>query len=132
MLRLIGRTDHDLPDDLAVQIDGKVLFEAVEGLCTAFAAMTYVLILDRDAPVRGDVLLETSPARPASWVWFGILPNNLCDGLHDLLQRRLLGGQRLLLRQPALPPCHFLEHQAQGAFSGAGLSPVQVQGGFET
>jgi hypothetical protein len=28
MLRLIGRTDHDLPDDFAVQIDGKVLFEA--------------------------------------------------------------------------------------------------------
>ena len=61
MLWLIGRADHHLPDDFAIQIDGKVLFEAVEGFRTAFATVAYVFILKRDAPVRRDVLRETSP-----------------------------------------------------------------------
>ena len=65
MLRLIGWTDHDLPDDFAIQIYGKMLFEAVEGFGAAFAAVAPVFLLDRDAPVRRDVLLETSPARSA-------------------------------------------------------------------
>src|SRR5262245_39026110 len=51
MLRLIGRADDHLPRDFAIQIHRKVLLEAVEGLRAAFAAVTYVFILDRDAPV---------------------------------------------------------------------------------
>ena len=105
MLRLIGRANHHLPDDFAIQIDRKVFLEAVEGFRTAFAPVAYVFILDRDAPVRRNVVLETSPARSTPRGGLGILGDNLCDGLQDLLQRRLLGGQRLLLRQPALPPC---------------------------
>src|SRR5262249_24822713 len=115
MVRLIGRKDHHLPDDFAIQIDGKVLFKAIEGFCTAFAAVAYVFILDRDAPVRRDVLLEPSSTRSAPRVWLGILCENLRDGLHDLLQRRLLGGPGLLLLQPALPPGHLPPHHGPGA-----------------
>jgi hypothetical protein len=57
MLRLIGRADHHLPDDCASHIDGNVLCEAIEGFHTAFAAVAHGCILDRDAPVRRDVLL---------------------------------------------------------------------------
>src|SRR5215475_5866275 len=64
MLWLIGRPHHHLSDDFAIQIHRKVLFEAVEGFGAAFAAVAYVFILNRDAPVRGNVLLETAPARP--------------------------------------------------------------------
>src|SRR5712691_786097 len=53
MLRLIRRADHYLPSDVALQIHGKVLFEAVEGFGAAFAAVAHIFILDRDAPVRG-------------------------------------------------------------------------------
>src|SRR5688572_5175851 len=132
MLRLIGRTDHHLPDDLAIQIYGKVLLETVEGFGTAFAAVPHILILDRDTSVRRNVRLETSPARSTPWVWLGVLRDNLRDGLHDLLQRRLLGGQGLLLLQPALPSFHFLQDQPQGVFPRAGLSPIQIQCRFET
>ena len=62
MLRLIRRADHHLPGDGAIQIHGKVLFKTVEGFGTAFATVAHVLI-SRDAPVRCDVLLDTSPAR---------------------------------------------------------------------
>ena len=81
MLRLIRRADHHLPGDFAIQIDGKVLFEAVESFGAAFAAVADVLILDRDAPVRRDVLLEPSPARSALRVWLGVLRENLRDGV---------------------------------------------------
>src|SRR5262249_9796837 len=69
MLWLIGRAHHHLPDDFAIQIDSKVLFEAVESFGTAFAAVAYIFIFDRDAPVRRDVLLEPSPARATPRVW---------------------------------------------------------------
>ena len=73
MLRLIGRPDHDLPDDFAIHIDGKVLLEAVEGFCTALAAVAPVLILDREAPVRRDGLRETPAARAPVRIRFGVL-----------------------------------------------------------
>src|SRR5215468_6638488 len=63
MLRLIGRTDDRLPRDFAIQISRQVLLEAVEGFRAAVAAVADVFILDRDAPVRGDVLLEAPPPR---------------------------------------------------------------------
>src|SRR5712691_7472683 len=132
MLRLIRRADHHLPGDFAIQIHGKVFLEAVEGFGAAFAAVAHVFILDRDAPVRRDVLLDTSPARSTLRVWLGVLRDNLCEGIHDLLQRRCLGRQGLLLRQPALPLFHLLQDQAQRALPRAGLPPIQVQCGFET
>ena len=61
MLRLMGRTDYHLPRDFAIPIHRKVLLEAVEGFRAAFAAVADVFILDRDAPVRGDVLLDAPP-----------------------------------------------------------------------
>src|SRR5258706_4936178 len=98
MLRLIGRTAHHLPDDFAIQIHGKMFFEAVEGFGAAFAAVAHVFICNRDAPVRRDVLLETSCARSTSRVWLRVLCDQLRDRLHDLLQRRLPSsrGPRLL------------------------------------
>jgi hypothetical protein len=56
MLWLIGRPHHHLSDDFAIHIHRKVLFEAVESFGAAFAAVAHVLILDRDAPVRRNVL----------------------------------------------------------------------------
>jgi hypothetical protein len=58
MLRLIGRPDAHLSRDFALQISRKVLLEAVEGFRAAFAAVASIFILDRDAPVRGDVRLD--------------------------------------------------------------------------
>ena len=55
-----GRTYH-LPRDFAIPIHRKVLLEAVEGFRAAFAAVADVFILARDAPVRGDVLLDAPP-----------------------------------------------------------------------
>ena len=101
-------------------------FKTVEGFGTAFATVAHVLILDRDAPVRCDVLFDTSPARSTPRVWLGVLHDKLRDGLHDLLQRRCL-SQGVLLLQPALPPFHLLQDQAQRAGACAGLPPIQVQ-----
>src|SRR5262249_28237901 len=58
--------------------------------------------------------------------------SDLGNGLHHLLQRRLLESQNLLLRQPVLPPGHLLQEQAQGAGTCAGLPPIQVQGCLKT
>src|SRR5437764_10063241 len=106
MLRLIRRADHNLPGDFAIQIYGKVLLEAVEGFGAACAAVAHILILDRDASVRRDGLLDTSSARCTRRVWLGVLGGNLRDGLHDLLERRFLDRKGLRLLQPALPPGH--------------------------
>jgi len=45
-----------------------MLCKAVEGFGAAFAAVADVFVLDRNAPVGRDVLLETSGARPTSRV----------------------------------------------------------------
>jgi hypothetical protein len=132
MLGLVRRADHSLPDDFALQIHRKVLLEAIESFGAAFAAVTHVLILEREASVRRDVLLEAPPARPALRVWCGILRDNLGDGLYDLLERRCLRRQGVLLLQPVLPPCHLLQDQAQRVGTRMGLPPIQVQCGFET
>src|SRR4029434_2019279 len=92
---------------------------------------TVVFILDRDAPVRGDVLLDAPPPRLPVRVGFRILRDNLADGLHDLLYRRGLGRQGVLLLQPALPPSHLLQDQAQRTLPRAGLSPIEIQSGFQ-
>src|SRR2546427_2694122 len=73
MLWLIRRADHDLPGDCAIQIHGTVLLKAVEGFGTAFATVAHIVILDRDAPVRRDVLRETPPTRSTLRVWLGVL-----------------------------------------------------------
>src|SRR5262249_17875791 len=124
MLRLIRRADHHLPGDFAIQIHGKVLFKAVEGFGTAFATVAYVLILDRDAPVRRDVLLETSPARSTLRVWLGVLRENLRDGLHDLRQRRMPGPPGLLVLPPELPPCPLHPDTTTPAPPTAGSPPL--------
>src|SRR4029453_2231330 len=126
MLWLIRRADYHLPRVLVMHIHGKVLLKAVEGFGTAFATVAHVLILDRDAPIRHNVLLKTAPARSTLRGWLGVLRDNLRDGLHDLLQRKCLGHQGLLLLQPALPPSHLLQDQAQRTGARAGLPPIQV------
>src|SRR5262249_32976561 len=68
MLRLIGWTDYHLPDDFAIQIHSKMLLKAVEGFGAAFAAVASVFVLDRNAPVGRDVLLEPSSTRSTSRV----------------------------------------------------------------
>jgi hypothetical protein len=115
MLRRIRRADHHLPG------------EAVEGFRAAFAAVAQVLLRDGETPVRRDGLLETSPARSTPRVWRGVVRENLRDGRQDLLQRRVRGRQGLLLLQPALPPGHLLQDQAQRAGAHTGLPPLQVQ-----
>src|SRR5256885_11513753 len=123
MLGLVRRADHHLPRDFAIQIHRKVLLEAIEGFGAAFTTVAHVFILERDASVRCDMLLDTPPSRPSLRVWFSILRDNLGDGLHDLLYRRFLGRQGVLLLQPVLPPCHLLQDQAQRTHPRAGGSP---------
>ena len=60
----MGRTDDHLPRDCALHIHRQVLREAVEGFRAAFAAGADVCILERAAPVRGDVRLDAPPPAP--------------------------------------------------------------------
>ena len=50
---------------------------------------------------------------------------------HDLLDRRGLGRQGVLLLQPALPASYLLQDQAQRTLPRAGLSPIEIQRGFQ-
>ena len=70
--------------------------------------VAHVLILDRDAPVRCDVLLDTPPARstPRSGSVSCMLS---CVMVSMTSQRRCLSRQGVLLLQPALPPFHLLQ-----------------------
>src|SRR2546425_1090519 len=65
LLWLVRRTDHHLAGDFALQNEGKMLLEAVEGFGAARAAVAHVFILDGDAPVRRDVLRDAPPSRPS-------------------------------------------------------------------
>src|SRR6516164_460614 len=131
MLWLIGRADHHFPRDFAIQIHRKVLLEAIEGFRAALAAVAHVLILDRDAAIRRNMLLDASGPRPSRRIWFRVLGHNLGNGVHHLLQGRFMHREGLLLRQPAVPSFHLGQHQAQGMLSGGGLSPVEIQRGLE-
>src|SRR5215813_7856425 len=132
MLWLLRRADYHLPRDFAIQIHGKVLLKAVEGLGAALAAVAHDFILDRDAPVRRDVLLETSPARSTLGVWFGVLRHQVGNRLHHLLHRRLLRRELGLLLQPALPSFSLLQDQPQGFLPRGGRPPIEIQRRFET
>ncbi len=112
MFRLVGRTDHHLTRDFAVQVQGHVLFEAVERLGAAFATVTHVGVLNGDPSVRGHVLLDAPRARASLRVWLGILRDNLLDSLQRVLDGRLLRRKALLLREPIFPPLHLLQDQA--------------------
>src|SRR5712692_10006642 len=100
---LVRRADHHLPRDFALQIQRQVLLEALEGFGAALTAVAHVFILNRDASVRCDMLLATPPRRPALRVWLSILRANRGAGVHDLLERRFLGRQGVVLLQPVLP-----------------------------
>ena len=78
------------------------------------------------------MLLDTPHPRLPVRIGFRILRDNLGDGLHDLLYRRGLGRQGVLLFQPVLPPCHLLQDQAQRLGARPRLPLIQVQSGFET
>src|SRR5262249_40801911 len=60
-------------------------------------------------------------------VRLGILLDNLDECLHHLPQGSLRFRKTLGLCQPACPPVHLLQHQAQRLLLGSRLAPVEVQ-----
>ena len=132
MLRLIRRPDHHLSDDCAVQSHGKVLFEAVEGFGTAFAAVAPVVILDRDTPIRRDVLLIRCPLGPPSGSG-SVSCMIICVMVSMTSCRGGVWSRQGVLRSSQ--HCHRSTsfRTKPSAFGAcAGLPPIQVQGRFET
>ena len=94
--------------------------------------MAHVCILDRDAPVRRDVLLETSPAWSTLRVWLGVLRENLRDGLHDLLAEALPGPPESAAAPASVATVPPLPAPSPARVPVPGLSPIQVQCRLET
>ena len=83
-------------------------------------AVAPILIYDREAAIRGDMLLEAALPRPSGGIWVRVLGHNLRHGVHHLLHGRFMDREALLVRQPAVPPGHFGQHQAQGVLPRGG------------
>src|SRR5262245_19506152 len=103
LLWLIGWADHDLARDMTIQVQHEVFLKAVERFGTALTTVPHVRILNGDTPIRGHMLLEALAPRATVRVWFGVLRDNLGDRVHDVLQRRPILHQALVLLQPLFP-----------------------------
>src|SRR5438132_10091126 len=123
MLRRVRWAHHDLAGHFAVQVEQKVFLEAVEGFGTALATVTHRLVLNGNASIGRYMLFDPPPAWPTLGVWLGVLRHKLADRLHHLLQRWLV-RRKALLRQPAFPPFHLLQHQAQCTLPCRRRSPI--------
>src|SRR5215475_4858176 len=99
----------------------------MERLGTALATVAHSGVLKRDTPVRGHVLLDALAPWPPLRVWFGVLRDNLGDGVHDRLQRRRLRREARMLLQPVFPSLHLLQHQMQRLLPSLWLPPVEIQ-----
>jgi hypothetical protein len=131
MLRLVGRTHHDLPGDGAVKIDTQVLLKAVESFGTARAAMAHVFVCNREAAVVRHARRDAPPPWTPVGVGLRVLRDKLVNRRHDLLHGRLVYREARLLLEPSLPTLHLLQHKAQRACPCRGFAPIQVHGGFE-
>src|SRR5215510_11114953 len=131
MLWLVRWADHDLVSDMTIQVQHEVFLKAVERFGAALTAVPHVRILNRDAPIRGHLLLDALAPRATVRVWFGVLRDNLSDRVHDVLQGRHILHKALMLLQPRVPALDLCQHQAQRLLSGLRLPPVEVQRGFE-
>ena len=77
MLRVVGWTAPHLACDVAVHVQGHVLFEAVERFGAALAAVAHGGVRNGDPAGGGHVLREAPRARSPLRVWLGILRDNL-------------------------------------------------------
>lgn len=73
MLRVVGRGDHHLARDLAVQVECYVLFEAVAGFGTALAAVTPVGVRNGDAAVGSHARRDAPRAQPSPCLQAGAM-----------------------------------------------------------
>src|SRR5262247_3130706 len=97
MLWLVRWADHDLVSDMTIQVQHEVFLKAVERFGAALTAVPHVRILNRDAPIRGHLLLDALAPRATVRVWFGVLRDNLSDRVHDVLQGRHILHKALML-----------------------------------
>src|SRR4029453_6300637 len=84
--RLVRWADHDLVSDMTIQVQHEVFLKAVERFGAALTAVPHVRILNRDAPIRGHMLLDALAPRATVRVWFGVLRANLGERVNDGLK----------------------------------------------
>src|SRR5215831_18733920 len=131
MLWLVRGADHNLTGHMTIQVQHEVFLKAIERFGAALTAVPHVHILNRDAPIRGHLLLDARAPRATVWVWFGVLRDNLGDRVHDVLQGRSLLHKALVLLQPRVPAIDLFQHHAQRLRSSLWLPPVEVQRSLE-
>jgi hypothetical protein len=98
LLGAIRRRDGACQDQPAIDVSGDVTLEAIEPLALTLAAVTHLLVLDRDASIFGHALANART--PADWIGLQILPSDLHEGIDTLLER----GLGDFLGQAALDP----------------------------
>ena len=130
MRRGVGRTAHPLARAFAGQ--GQGLLAAGASWGAALAAVAHVGVLHGAPSVGGHGLLEAPRARSPLRGWLGSLRANLADGLQDLRPGRRRRREAWRLLEPAFPPRHLLQAQAQRACPCGGGPPLERQRGCET